>query len=89
MNYRVDFTDGAEDDLEKLPHDIAKRIKNKILFLETVQNPRKYLDKVEGKYNNRVYRYRIGDYRAYLTFKDETLVIVVIEIGYRKNIYSS
>lgn len=87
MQYHVDFSDGAEEDLKKLPRDVAKRIKNKILFLETVPNPRKFLDKVAGKYNDRVYRYRVGDYRAYLTFKDEILVIVVIHVGYRKNIY--
>lgn len=57
------------------------------MFLEKVKNPRKYLDKVDGKYDGRVYRYRVEDYRAYLTFKDEVLVIVVIEVGYRKNIY--
>jgi len=87
LPYHVDFSTNAEDDLKRLPADVAARIKNKILFLETVQTPRKYLDKVDGRYGGRVYRYRIGDYRAYLTFKDEVMVIVVIEIGYRKNIY--
>lgn len=87
MPYHVDFSDDAEDDLKRLPPDVAARIKNKILFLETVPNPRKYLDKVDGKYDGRVYRYRVGDYRAYLTFKDKILVIVVIEVGLRNNIY--
>ena len=87
MPYTVDFSDDAEDDLKRFPHDVAQRIKNKILYLETVSNPRKYLDKVDGKYDGKVYRYRVGDYRAYLTFKDEILVIVVIEVGFRKNIY--
>ncbi|MGV8110920.1 MAG: type II toxin-antitoxin system RelE/ParE family toxin [Methanospirillum sp.] len=87
MPYVVDFSEDAEDDLKRLPNDVAQRIKDKIFFLETVSNPRKYLDKVEGKYNGRVYRYRIGDFRAYLTFKDEVLVIVVIQVGLRKNIY--
>ena len=87
MPYRVDFSDDAEDDLKRLSPEVAERIKNKILFLETVRNPRKYLDKVDGKFDGRVYRYRIGDYRVYLTFKEKVLVIVVIEVGLRKNIY--
>ena len=83
----MNFSDDAEGDLKRLPHDVAERIKNKILFLETIPNPRKYLDKVDGMYDGRVYRYRVGDFRAYLTFKDEVLVIVVIKVGLRKNIY--
>ena len=89
LPYRVDFSDYAEEDLKRLPHDVAEGIKNKILSLETVKNPRKYLEKVAGKFDGRVYRYRIGNFRAYLTFKDEKLVIVVIEVGYRKNIYKN
>jgi len=87
LPYCVTFNEGAEADLKQLPKDVAERIKNKILFLETVPNPRKYLEKVAGKFGGRVYRYRIGNFRAYLTFKDEELIIVVIEVGYRKNIY--
>ena len=87
MPYQVNFSNDAADDLKRFPHDVAERIKNKILILETIPNPRKYPDKVDGMYEGRVYRYRVGDFRAYLTFKDEVLVIIVIKAGLRKNIY--
>lgn len=51
----MDFSDDAEVDLKRLPLIDAWRIKNKNLFLETVFNPRKYLDKVEGKNEGLVY----------------------------------
>ncbi|MBN1167659.1 MAG: type II toxin-antitoxin system RelE/ParE family toxin [Methanospirillaceae archaeon] len=89
MHYRIELSKDAEDDLNRLQKPVAQRIRDKLLFLETVTNPRKYLDKIEGKYNGRVYRYRIGNYRAYLTFKDEVMVIVVVQIGHRKNIYKT
>lgn len=89
MHYRIELSKDAEDDLNKLDKPIAGRIRDKLLFLETVTNPRKYLDKIEGRYNGRIYRYRIGNYRAYLTFKDEVMIIVVIQIGHRKNIYKT
>jgi mRNA interferase RelE/StbE len=88
LRYRVDLSDQAEGHLKKLPRDIAQRIRAKLKSLERVDNPRKYLRPVEGIYDFPVYRYRIGDYRAFLTFKDEVLVIIVIGIGNRKNIYS-
>lgn len=28
-----------------------------------------------------MYRYRVGDYRVFLTFNDDELIILVIEIG--------
>ncbi len=89
MHYRIELSKDAEEDLNRLQKPVAQRIRDKLLFLETVTNPRKYLDKIEGKYNGRVYRYRIGNYRAYLTFKDEVMVIVVVQIGHRKNIYKT
>jgi mRNA interferase RelE/StbE len=88
LRYIVEISDQAEDQLKKLPHEIAHRIRNKLKSLEGVDNPRKYLRQVEGLYDSPVYRYRIGDYRAFLTFKNNILVIVVIGIGNRKNVYS-
>ena len=88
MHYRVSFSDEAESNLKRLQLDIAIRIRDKIKWLEKVNNPRKYLRKVEGIPDVPMYRYRVGDYRAFLTFKDEKLIIIVIEIGKRENIYS-
>ncbi len=88
MPYCIDFTEDAEQYLHQLPLNDSRRIKEKLLFLESVANPRKYLVKIEGKYQGKVYRYRIGVYRVLLTFKDQIMVIVVIDIGNRKNIYN-
>jgi mRNA interferase RelE/StbE len=88
LKYTVEISDQAEDHLKKLPREIARRIRTKLNSLERVDNPRKYLRPVEGIYDFPVYRYRIGDYRAFLTFRDEVLIIIVIGIGNRKNVYS-
>ncbi len=88
MHYRVKFSDEAESNLKKLPSDIAARIRDKVKLLERVNNPRKYLRKVEGIPDLPTYRYRVGDYRLFLAFKDEELIIFVLEIGKRETIYS-
>lgn len=88
MQYRIFFSDEAKYTLERLQRDVAVRIRDKIKYLEKVNNPRKYLRKVEGISDIPTYRYRIGDYRAFLTFEDDKLIIIVIGIGKRENIYS-
>ena len=34
-----------------------------------------------------LWRYRIGDYRAVCAIEDDTLVVLVVDVGHRKNIY--
>ena len=88
MHYHVSFSDEAESNLKRLQRDIAIRIRDKIKWLEKVNNPRKYLRKVEGISDVPMYRYRVGDYRAFLTFEDDKLIIIVNEIGKRENIFT-
>lgn len=87
MRYTVTFSDKAETYLTHLPKEIASRIKTKLLWLEEVENPRKYLRHVEGKNKDTTYRFRIGDYRAFLIIEDDKLIIIVIGIGKRENVY--
>lgn len=43
--------------------------------------------KLKGKINPALYRIRCGDYRIIYTIEDDVLIIVIIEIGHRKQIY--
>lgn len=88
MRYRVKFSDQAEKKLMRFSCEIATRIRDKVKLLERVTNPRKYLRKVEGLPGEVAYRFRVGDYRLFLTFKDDELIILVIDIGPRKNVNS-
>lgn len=36
-----------------------------------------------------LWRYRIGDYRAICQINDEKIVIIVLEVGHRKEIYDT
>lgn len=35
----------------------------------------------------RLWRYRIGDYRVLCEVRDDVLVVLVVEIGHRRDIY--
>jgi mRNA interferase RelE/StbE len=82
-NYTVLLTKKAEKQLDKLPDNIAEPIIEAINDL--ADNPRpvgyKNLKKRDG------YRIRIGDYRVIYEVFDNELVIDIIKLGHRKDIY--
>lgn len=87
--YRVDYTPKAIKNLRKLDKYTRKLIYSWIdKNLANCENPR-----VHGKalVENRVgqWRYRVGDYRLICEIKDEEVVVLVVEIGHRKNIYEN
>ncbi|MFT4310138.1 MAG: type II toxin-antitoxin system RelE family toxin [Candidatus Woesearchaeota archaeon] len=76
------FTAESKKFLKKLNEQDAKRI---ISTLERCRvRPHSYVKKlVSSPY----FRLRVGDYRVILDIKVGKLLIIVIEIGHRKNIY--
>ena len=80
--YEIIFYDKAKIQLSKLPVEIKKRIIN---VLERIKiRPYYFVKKLIG---SRYYRLRVGDYRVLLDIIQDKLIIFVIELGHRKNIY--
>lgn len=76
------YTDQALKQLDKLEKLTRERI---ILILERIRTrPNSYVKKlVSSSY----FRLRVGDYRVILDIKNDELIILVIEVGHRKNSY--
>lgn len=82
--YRLLFRPYAKKQLQSLPKNTQKRIDIALLSLKT--NPRPSgVKKLRGKGNE--WRIRVGKYRIVYEIYDEKLVIRVIEIDHRKNVY--
>src|SRR5262245_50272657 len=82
--YRVEISRPAYKQLDGLPPKLARRIAKKINSLET--NPRPHgVEKLEGEVD--LYRVRVGDYRVIYSIEDERLLVLVIRIGDRKDVY--
>lgn len=77
------LVDEAEDFLKKCDKSLANRILDKLENLKT--NPK--LGKPLTANLTGLWSLRIGDYRAIYQIKNNELVILVIKIGHRKNIY--
>jgi len=81
--YTVLILPSAQKQLSKLPNAIATRIEDKLMELE--QDPRPPgCKKLKGR---EAWRIRIGDYRAIYEINDGKLIVTVITIGHRRDVY--
>ena len=84
MTYEIHFTDKALKQLKKLDKADQERI---IKALERIRiRPETYLTKLVG---DQGYRLRVGDYRIILDIIEQKLIILVLMVGHRKNIYKN
>jgi mRNA interferase RelE/StbE len=82
--YTVYFTKQAADELRELSEKLQKQIGQKIDLL--AQEPkRENIKKLEGYPD--LYRFRSGDYRIIYQVRDQEVLIIVIRIGHRREIY--
>ena len=84
MAYQVLIKDSAQKELAALPPSVQKRIDARILSL--AENPRPSgVKKLAGDDN--LYRFRVGDYRIIYQIQDAALLVLVIKIGHRREVY--
>lgn len=87
MQYKVIFTERAKKQLKKLDKHITALIigwleKN----IQNCENPRLHgKGLVENKSGQ--WRYRIGDYRVICEIQDQEIIVLVLEVGHRRDIY--
>jgi mRNA interferase RelE/StbE len=86
MTYNILFTDRSKRQFNKLGKDIQKQV---ISYLEkrVVSNPLKFGKSLVGDKKG-LWRYRVGDYRIICNISNSQLLILVLEVGHRKEIYS-
>jgi len=84
MLYTIIFKPRARRELEKLPRAIAERIARAIDEFATQPRP-PGCKKLAGP--DDLWRIRVGDYRVVYQIGDERLIIVVVRIGHRREIY--
>ena len=83
---KVVFSDKAKKFFLKLDTPIQKQIQKFILKLEGMSDPRASGKMLVGNLLG-FRRYRVGDYRLLCRIVDKELVITVVEVGHRKEVY--
>jgi mRNA interferase RelE/StbE len=82
LAYSVYITDTAKKQLAKLDRQTAKRIDKRLH--EISHDPFLYVSKLVGL---EFYKLRVGDYRILMIIQQNSLLIMVVEISHRRNVY--
>jgi mRNA interferase RelE/StbE len=83
--YTVLYRKSAAKALLKMPRELALRFKD--AFRLVAENPKRRDLNVKALEGRSGYRLRIGDWRAIYQVEDERLVILVLDIGSRGDVY--
>ena len=79
--YSIDFKPSAKESLSKISQPHRRRIAAKIDRLAENHGVKKLSDK------DRLYRIRVGDYRVVYQINDDILLVLVVRIGSRGDVY--
>ena len=86
MSYTIRFTPKAAQQVRKLDSATAKRIRD---FLEQklsqLDNPRQLGKKLVDE---EFWRYRVGDYRILTNIDDDQILILIVEVAHRREVYN-
>jgi len=87
LAYSVEYSQEARRQLHKLDKQVSHRVMDWIeQRLVNCENPRLWGKALVGSHNEK-WRYRAGDYRILCLIKDNVVIIEVVSIGHRKEIY--
>ena len=88
MSWKIEFERGAEKDFGKLPRNVQSRIIRFLLErVAPMENPRTIGEALKGTTLGEFWKFRVGDYRLITSIQDETVTILVVRVGNRKEIY--
>lgn len=81
--YRIEVRPAAARSLRKLDPQVRRRIQGAIALL--AQDPRP--PRARALQGRSGLRLRVGDYRIIYTIEDDVLLVVVVRLGHRRDVY--
>lgn len=88
MAWSIELSEGAQKALRKLDRGDAQRI---LRFLHerlsTAEHPRRLGQALKGSELGGLWRYRVGDHRLIAHLEDGRLVVLVVAVGHRREVY--
>ena len=88
MAWTISYTETALKQLRKLDRATARRL---VDFMDARiaprSNPRSHGKALRGEEFAMLWRYRVGEYRLVCEIQDRALLVLVVQIGHRKDVY--
>ncbi len=90
MTWRIKYTETSLRQLKKLDKSVALRVLDYMdERVAKLPDPRALGKNLVGPKLGSYWRYRIGDVRVICDLQDQALVVLVVEIGHRREVYRS
>ena len=87
MAWKIEFSDSAERELDKLDPQISRRILEYLQKrLAKLDNPRNLGAALKGSKPGMFWKYRVGDYRIIASIEDKIMRILVVRIDNRRDV---
>ena len=88
MVWAIEFDEAAKKELAKLDPQVARRLLD---FLTqrviSLKDPRSFGQALKGSKLGDFWKYRVGDFRIIAKIQDQKMIILVLRIGNRREIY--
>lgn len=88
MAWRIEFDRAAVKELERLDRAVSARI---VAFLRQrvapLADPRALGEPLRGPEPGSFWKYRVGDYRIICDIRKRVLMILVVRVGHRSDVY--
>ena len=88
MVWAIEFDEAAKKELAKLDRQVAKRLldflKQRVISLK---DPRSVGQALKGSKLGEFWKYRVGDFRIIANIQDRKMIILILRVGNRREIY--
>ena len=85
--WRVEFDPDAARELRKLGHESRRLILRYLRErIATAENPRRFGHVLLGDLKD-LWQYRVGDYRIVADIRDKEILVMVVKLGHRRDVY--
>lgn len=87
MTWKVEIDPLAVKELDRLDPQYAKRILNYLFeHIATDEDPRRFGAPLRSNLAG-LWKYRIGNFRVICEIQDEVLLVLVVRVGHRREVY--
>lgn len=87
MTWNVEWDDAAVKELRKLDKQTQREILRYFRERITTDEPPQRFGKPLTGDKTGLWRYRVRDYRMICHIEDDTLIVLVLRVGHRKDVY--
>ena len=86
MAWTIDVSERAVRALRNMDKQTARRIRNELVEIAKLEDPRSRGKALTGNLAG-LWRYRVGDYRIICDIEDGVLLILVVDVAHRREVY--